>query len=160
DELSRHLPVINLDKAALGPESRYCPAWFGHPPPAKNWPDAWFLEKLQKSNIPAFPQPDWFDAAAIGTNLTFSKMPPSDARTRSPLSAPGGTPIPLHKSPSVTITVRPRPSTSNATTFDGSIDGSKAWTTASIANQPFRCSSWALTNGSMDRLIRCLRPAS
>src|SRR5215471_9248670 len=74
DELTKQLPVINMDKAALGAESRYWRDWIAHPTPDKYWAGTMFLEKLRKFDIPVFHQSGWFDGDGIGTKLNYLKM--------------------------------------------------------------------------------------
>jgi putative CocE/NonD family hydrolase len=68
------LPIVDMDKAVLGAESRYWRDWIAHPTPDKYWAGAMFLEKLRKFDIPVFHQSGWFDGDGIGTKLNYLKM--------------------------------------------------------------------------------------
>lgn len=72
--LLRSLPVVDLDKAVLGKESRYWRKWIAHPTNDDYWDRASFLEKLDDVRIPVFHQSGWFDGDGIGSKLNYLTM--------------------------------------------------------------------------------------
>ena len=73
--LVNSLPVIDLDKAVLGKESRFWRDWIAHPSPRDPyWSGTLFLDSLKKLKIPVFHQSGWFDGDGIGTELNYLKM--------------------------------------------------------------------------------------
>ena len=69
------LPVVDLDKAVLGKESRFWRDWIAHPSPRdRYWSGTLFLDSLKKLKIPVFHQSGWFDGDGIGTELNYLKM--------------------------------------------------------------------------------------
>ena len=65
-KLLRALPVIELDKAALGKEIPYWRKWIEHPTNDSYWEPVNFLDKLGDINLPVFHQSGWFDDDGIG----------------------------------------------------------------------------------------------
>ncbi len=73
-ELSKTLPVIDLDKAVLGKESPYWRTWMTHPFPDSYWTGTMFLNKLRNFKVPVFHQSGWFDGDGIGSKLNYLKL--------------------------------------------------------------------------------------
>jgi uncharacterized protein len=73
-KLLRALPVIELDKAALGKEIPYWRKWIEHPTNDSYWEPVNFLDKLGDVNLPVFHQSGWFDDDGIGAKLNYLKM--------------------------------------------------------------------------------------
>lgn len=73
--LMTSLPVVDLDKAVLGKESRFWRDWIAHPSPRDPyWAGTLYLDRLKKVKIPVFHQSGWFDGDGIGTELNYLTM--------------------------------------------------------------------------------------
>ncbi len=74
DQLLKGLPLIDLDKTALGRESATWRRWMQHTSADSYWRPAMFLERLKQVHIPVFHQSGWYDGDGIGTKLNYLKM--------------------------------------------------------------------------------------
>ena len=73
-ELLKPLPLIDVDKSALGRESPSWRRFIAHSAPDSYWRAAMFLDKLKDVRIPVFHQSGWFDGDSNGTKLNYLKM--------------------------------------------------------------------------------------
>jgi len=73
-KLLRALPVIELDKAVLGRESKFWRTWIRHNTLDDYWARASFRDSLKNVRIPVFHQSGWFDGDGIGSKLNYAAM--------------------------------------------------------------------------------------
>jgi len=73
--LMSSLPVIDLDKAVIGRESRFWREWIAHSSPLDPyWSGTMYLDALKSVDLPVFHQSGWFDGDGIGTELNYLRM--------------------------------------------------------------------------------------